>query len=173
MEMLNSAAATLLNKDVNEWNIEDVAEWLEHLSLNDYIDIFKENHVDGKLLFEITETDLKDDFKMTSFGHRKNFMKAVENLKKIYLGSEGKNSEYIRRKIQKFYERNKNKLKMGIFNNSLSSMDKRLARRNFYSRDYYASTNEVIEEAPEHHDDTPPNGGNSSHDGRSHGKRSS
>lgn len=114
---------------------------------------------------------------MTSFGHRKNFMKAVDNLKKIFHGSEGKNSEYIRKKIQKFYERNKNKLKMGIFN-SLGSIDKRLkaGTNRFASRDYYYSgTQDIIEEEQEHPEDSPKLIGKSSNhgDGKSmHGKTS-
>lgn len=103
---------------------------------------------------EITEGNLKDDFKMTSFGHRKNFMKAVDNLRKIFNGSDGKNSEYIRKKIQKFYEKNKKNFKMGIYN-SLTSRDKRIPFHTYQSRDYYASTNEIIEEVVENHDDSP------------------
>jgi len=125
-------------------------EWLKHLELDDYVDRFKENHIDGNNLFEITEADLKDDFKMTSFGHRKNFLKAVENLKKIYCGHAGKNSDYIRKKIQRFYEKNKHKFKGGIFN-SLSSMEGRFySHRKFYSRDIFTSKHEIIEEDDEH-----------------------
>jgi len=101
IDMLSSAAGTLLGKDVSEWSIEEVSDWLKHLGLNEYIEIFKQNHINGSVLFELKEKDLKDEFKITSIGHRKNFMKAVENLKKIYLNGSGKNSDYIRQKNTK------------------------------------------------------------------------
>ncbi len=79
------------------------------------METFASNHINGQVLFELTENDLKNEFKIASIGHRKNFMKAVENLKMIYESGSGKNSDYIKKKIQKFYEKNK-KGKMGIIN---------------------------------------------------------
>jgi len=132
---------------VYDWTYQEVGDWLKHLGLNDYIEKFKENHIDGKVLFEITEADLKDEFNMTSVGHRKNFLKAVENLKRIYNDRDGKNSDYIRDKIQKFYERNQQTKSKSL----LAGLTK---ERNFYShrfstRNMYSSQHEVIEEDDE------------------------
>jgi hypothetical protein len=90
-----------------------VGSWLEKIGLEDYREKFKENHISGKNLLHLTEKELKKDLEMTSVGHRKNFSKGVENLKKIY----EKNKVYkgnLRKKLMKFYEKHKNKL----FNNS-------------------------------------------------------
>lgn len=132
-----------------EWSIEEVGDWLRHLGLDEYIERFKKNHINGSVLFDITEADLKDEFKMMSVGHRKNFMKAIGNLKKIFCGSSGKNSEYIRQKIHKFYEKNKQKnAKMGLLN-SLGSDSKFYSHR-FYTKNFYSGQNQIIEEDDEH-----------------------
>ena len=132
-----------------EWSIDEVGEWLRHLGLDEYIERFKKNHIDGSVLFDITEADLKDEFKMMSVGHRKNFMKAIGNLKKIFCGPSGKNSEYIRQKIHKFYEKNKQKTgKMGLIN-SLGSDSKFYSHR-FYTKNFYSGQDQIIEEDDEH-----------------------
>lgn len=115
------------------------------MDLGDYIEIFKENHVKGNVLFQITESDLKDTFKMTSFGHRKNFMKAVENLKKMYGDHPNQNNEYLRKKIKGFFERNKHRLKSGILN-GLGSIDGRFYSHRRTSVHKYHSTAEAIQE---------------------------
>ena len=91
---------------------------------------------------------------MTSVGHRKNFMKAITNLKMIFHGTSGKNSDYIKQKIQKFYERNKQKnAKTGLFN-SLGSTEGqgqgRFYSQNFFTKNLFQSNNQIIEEDDEH-----------------------
>ena len=120
----------------------DLAEWLKRIGLEEYIIEFQKNHITGKNLFDITESELKDDLKVTSVGHRKNFNKAVNNLKKIYNNSSGKNSEYIRKKVQKFYEKHKNPTKSTMCN----SYERFNSYRLFHSRNQYESKHEVIEE---------------------------
>jgi len=154
MEMLNSVAGTLLNKDVQDWTFQEVGEWLKHLGLNDYIDKFKENHINGEVLFEITEADLKDEFGMHSLGHRKNFMKAIENLKRIYNDADGKNSDYIRHKIQKFYEKNRPNQRSLL--NGLRPREGRFYSHRFLSRNTYNSQQEIIEEDDELKHETGP-----------------
>ena len=89
---------------------------------------------------------------MTSVGHRKNFMKAITNLKMIFNGTSGKNSDYIKQKIQKFYEKNRQKnAKMGLFNSLGSNEGQgRFYSHNFFTKNLFQSNNQIIEEDDEH-----------------------
>ncbi len=145
---------------VQDWTFQEVGDWLKHLGLHDYIDKFRDNHINGEVLFEITEADLKDEFGMHSLGHRKNFMKAIENLKRIYNDADGKNSDYIRHKIQKFYEKNRSSGGSGG-RSLLSGLRPRCEGPRFYShrflsRNTYNSQQEIIEEDDELKHDTGP-----------------
>ena len=122
--------------------MNDLAEWLKRIGLEEYIIEFKKNHITGKNLFDITESELKDDLKVSSVGHRKNFNKAVANLKQIYNNSSGKNSDYIRKKVKKFYEKHRNPPKSTMRN----SYERFNSQRLFHSRNQYESKHEVIEE---------------------------
>lgn len=134
---------------VQEWTFKDVGDWLRHLGLNDYVEAFKKNHINGQVLFEITEADLKDEFGMTSVGHRKNFIKAVENLKRIFCDENEKNSEYVRHKIQKFYERNRPSMGGRSLFAGLRPREGRFYSHRFNSRNTYNSQHEVIDEDDE------------------------
>jgi hypothetical protein len=106
-------------------------------------------------LLVISENDLKDEFQMNSFGHRKNFMKAVENLREVYKG-QGHGSDYVKKKIQKFYEKNKNRLKAGIINNLGSIGEGRFySNRKFYSRDMFQSQDVIVEDDETNNQDSP------------------
>jgi hypothetical protein len=48
------------------------------------VDNFNENHITGKNILELNETELKDDLNMTPLGHRKVFMKGQTLLRKCY-----------------------------------------------------------------------------------------
>ena len=82
------------------------------IGLTEYVDNFTKNHINGKILFDITDKELKEDLEVISIGHRKNFKKAVQHLKKFY----AKNrlySDSIKNKLIKFYEKHRNQLKIG------------------------------------------------------------
>lgn len=143
------------NSIVKDWSVEDVSDWLRHLDLGEYIPRFKENHVDGQVLLVIQENDLKDEFHMNSFGHRKNFMKAVENLREMYR-DQGHSTDYVKKKIQKFYEKNKNRLKAGIINNlGTIGPEKFYSNRKFYSRDIFQSQDVINEDDENVNPDSP------------------
>ena len=93
----------ILKKNVFEWDIADVNEWLKHIGLEDYVEMFSINHITGKNLFEIKEDELKDEFKMNSVGHRKNFMNSVDYLRKIYMDNKGRRLSIIRNKLAQLY----------------------------------------------------------------------
>lgn len=141
---------------VHDWTFQEVGDWLKHLGLHDYIDKFRDNHINGEVLFEITEADLKDEFGMHSLGHRKNFMKAIENLKRIYNDADGKNSDYIRHKIQKFYEKNRSSSGRSLLGGLRPLEGRRFYSHRFLSRNTYNSQQEIIEEDDELKPDTGP-----------------
>lgn len=95
----------VLKKNVFEWTINDVSEWLKHIGLDCYIEIFIKNDIMGKNLFEIKEEELKSEFTMSSVGHRKNFLNSVEYLRKIYMENKGRRLSIIRNKLAQFYYR--------------------------------------------------------------------
>ena len=135
---------------MQKWTIRDVGDWLKRLGLNDYIQKFKENHINGQVLFELTEVDLKDEFNMTSLGHRKSFVRAVENLKRIYCDETGKNSDYVRQKIQKFYERNRSGSGRTLLGGgTLRSREGLFYSHRLLSRNNLNSQYETIEEVEE------------------------
>lgn len=152
IEMMNSLNANLLKKDrkfkhfslfyflikVQEWTIDDVSEWLTNIGLVDYIDTFKNNHISGKNLLDIKEVELKDDLCVCSVGHRKNFIKSQEHLKKIYSKNRIFN-QAIRTKLKNFYEKHKNHLRSNHylhFNNN----------NNKFNSIRSSLSNEIIEE---------------------------
>ena len=93
---------------------------MNNLGLVDYIDTFKNNHISGKNLLDITDKELKDELGMVSVGHRKNFSKSQEHLKKIYSKNKIFN-QAIRLKLKKFYEKHKNNLRSNLHHQNQSS----------------------------------------------------
>lgn len=98
---------------VQDWTFDDVGEWLTNLGLSDYIETFQNNHISGKNILDITDQELRDDLGMSSVGHRKNFSKSQEHLKKIYSKNKIFN-QAIRLKLKKFYEKHKNHLRSNL-----------------------------------------------------------
>src|SRR5690242_9992663 len=58
----------------------DVADWLRALGLERYEATFRENDVDAELLPNLTADDLKE-IGVTSFGHRRQLLKAIAALR--------------------------------------------------------------------------------------------
>lgn len=73
-------------------------------------------------MFELTEADLEDELNITEHAQRKSMMKGIKFLKRIYSKNAGE-SEYIRDKLIKFYEKNQKELfvnkKIDTRNNSI------------------------------------------------------
>ena len=57
----------------------DIAAWLTGLGLERYLQTFAENDVDGALLHQLTDGDLKD-IGIASLGHRKKLLEAIAGL---------------------------------------------------------------------------------------------
>ena len=79
------------------WSVKDVLDWLEHISLPAYKQVFEENAVDGAILLDLSLDDL-DYMQITALGtvvvttlhtaltftagHRKTILKGIEELRR-------------------------------------------------------------------------------------------
>jgi hypothetical protein len=60
LEQARKAMSRPFPEDVRTWNVEDVARWLDTLTLGQYKRAFEEAAVDGPFLLELREEDLRD-----------------------------------------------------------------------------------------------------------------
>ena len=58
-----------------------MCHWLVQQSLGKFIDIFKENQVDGECLLSLDNDLLKNDLGIAALGHRSRILKRVQTLK--------------------------------------------------------------------------------------------
>jgi len=61
---------TELQKDFQEWTIEEVVNWLETKGFGQYKETFLCNHVNGSVAFRLDLNMLKIDLGINSLGHR-------------------------------------------------------------------------------------------------------
>ena len=57
----------------------DVAAWLRGLGLEQYAQLFRDNDIDGEILYGMTAEDLKE-LGISSFGHRRRLLNAITAL---------------------------------------------------------------------------------------------
>ncbi|CAG4910929.1 unnamed protein product [Colias eurytheme] len=72
-----------LSQQVPLWSIEDVREWVKQIGFLEYANNFYESRVDGDLLLQITEDNLKDDIGLDNGIKRKRFARELQQLKKM------------------------------------------------------------------------------------------
>ncbi|CAH4037361.1 unnamed protein product [Pieris brassicae] len=72
-----------LSQQVPLWSIEDVKEWVKQIGFIEYANEFYESKVDGDLLLQITEENLRDDIGLTNGIKRKRFARELQQLKKM------------------------------------------------------------------------------------------
>lgn len=68
--------------NVKSWSVDVVVKWLDYLKMNEYIELFRENKMEGVSLLNLKEKDLLD-MGITSKGHRMLIREGIENLKKL------------------------------------------------------------------------------------------
>uniref|UniRef100_A0A8C0J0T4 Diacylglycerol kinase n=1 Tax=Chelonoidis abingdonii TaxID=106734 RepID=A0A8C0J0T4_CHEAB len=74
-------------RSIHLWGTEEVAAWLEHLSLCEYKDIFIRHDVRGSELLHLERRDLKD-LGVTKVGHMKRILHGIKELSRNTLVSE-------------------------------------------------------------------------------------
>ncbi|XP_026495370.2 NAD(+) hydrolase sarm1 isoform X2 [Vanessa tameamea] len=72
-----------LSQQVPLWSIEDVREWVKQIGFSEYATNFYESRVDGDLLLQITEDNLKEDIGLHNGIKRKRFTRELQQLKKM------------------------------------------------------------------------------------------
>ena len=67
-------------KEVNNWTVHDVAQWLQSMMLDQYTQAFMTNQIDGLILLDISLEDL-DYMEIKILGHRKIILRGIEDLR--------------------------------------------------------------------------------------------
>ena len=63
---------------LSDWSVDEVCKWLEDIELQQYCDVFRENHIDGKELQALDSKNLTTDLGIskcfnaptTRYGHK-------------------------------------------------------------------------------------------------------
>lgn len=66
---------------VSSWSVEDVARWLQTLTLGQYSEAFIDAAVDGEFLYDLNDDDLKNTLGVEHRLHRKKILNCVHRLK--------------------------------------------------------------------------------------------
>ncbi|KAJ8940838.1 hypothetical protein NQ318_005284 [Aromia moschata] len=72
-----------LSQQVPLWSAEDVEEWVKQIGFLEYAGSFSDSRVDGDLLLQLTEENLRDDIGLTNGIKRKRFTRELQKLKKM------------------------------------------------------------------------------------------
>ncbi|XP_055324987.1 NAD(+) hydrolase sarm1 isoform X2 [Sitodiplosis mosellana] len=72
-----------LSQQVPLWSVEDVREWVKQIGFAEYEKNFSDSRVDGDLLLQLTEENLRDDIGIENGIRRRRFKRELENLKKM------------------------------------------------------------------------------------------
>lgn len=72
-----------LSQQVPLWSSEDVREWVKQIGFSECANNFVESRVDGDLLLQLTEDNLKEDIGLTNGIKRRRFTRELQNLKKM------------------------------------------------------------------------------------------
>ena len=59
--------------------VTDIKQWLEHLALSKYEEVFRTNAIDMDVLNELDESDL-EKLGVAALGHRKKMLRAIASL---------------------------------------------------------------------------------------------
>ncbi|XP_032683872.1 sterile alpha and TIR motif-containing protein 1 isoform X1 [Odontomachus brunneus] len=72
-----------LSQQVPLWSTEDVREWVKQIGFAECATNFVESRVDGDLLLQLTEENLREDIGLTNGIMRRRFARELQNLKKM------------------------------------------------------------------------------------------
>ena len=81
---------------VSAWSVEDVAKWLQTLSLGQYSEAFIDSAVDGEFLYDLNDDDLKNTLGIEHRLHRKKILNCVHRLKLAEAQKDNKLNELLR-----------------------------------------------------------------------------
>ena len=79
LNLLSSVSENEIQKDVCNWDTDEVVTWLDTLQLSEYKDNFIANDIRGQELLSLSRKDLKE-LGVDKIGHSKRILLAVKNL---------------------------------------------------------------------------------------------
>lgn len=84
MLSLNLASKVLnMSRNPLQWSVSDVVQWLHVINCSGAQDVFLYHGVDGKDLLQLTDADLRFDFKFKRVHDRKFILRQVQELKNL------------------------------------------------------------------------------------------
>ncbi|XP_043282971.1 NAD(+) hydrolase sarm1 [Venturia canescens] len=83
LRLINEEIPHKLSQQVPLWSTEDVREWVKQIGFAEYATNFVESRVDGDLLLQLTEENLREDIGLTNGIRRRRFTRELQNLKKM------------------------------------------------------------------------------------------
>ncbi|XP_043930685.1 WD repeat, SAM and U-box domain-containing protein 1 [Protopterus annectens] len=69
------------NLSIKDWSEKEVSDWLSAERLEDLVEIFMKNNIDGKELLDITKESLQKELKVESLGLRNKVLRKIEELR--------------------------------------------------------------------------------------------
>ena len=81
---------------VSAWSVDDVAKWLQTLSLGQYSEAFIDSAVDGEFLYDLNDDDLKNTLGIEHRLHRKKILNCVHRLKLAEAQKDSKLNDLLR-----------------------------------------------------------------------------
>ena len=66
---------------VSQWTKEQVINWLKSINLEDCVEIFRANEIDGLELLHLTHDSLQLNLKIDSLGKRNKILRGIQSLK--------------------------------------------------------------------------------------------
>ncbi|XP_049542919.1 NAD(+) hydrolase sarm1 isoform X3 [Anopheles darlingi] len=83
LRLIGETVPHKLSQQVPLWSIEDVREWVKQIGFTEYEQHFYESKVDGDLLLQLQESNLRDDIGIKNGIQRIRFERELQNLKKM------------------------------------------------------------------------------------------
>ncbi|XP_065666377.1 sterile alpha motif domain-containing protein 14 isoform X5 [Hydra vulgaris] len=71
------------------WTVEDVSTWLRSIALEDYVDVFTVNAIDGTELMCLNDDSLSKSLNISPLGHRNKIMREINQLKQLSYYNDG------------------------------------------------------------------------------------
>lgn len=69
------------SKPLEEWEIEDVSQWLKDIGLGEHVESFAENEIVGEHLIDLSKDELKE-LGVKKIGHQKTFNSKLSQISK-------------------------------------------------------------------------------------------
>ncbi|XP_047136345.1 uncharacterized protein LOC100211223 isoform X2 [Hydra vulgaris] len=65
------------------WTVEDVCTWLRSIALDDYVEVFTTNAIDGTELMCLNDDSLSNSLNISPLGHRNKIIREINQLKQL------------------------------------------------------------------------------------------